>query len=69
MHGCDIVHKTPTKMVANVNNTNNMRIFITYRRASPQFAHSSLAVIEICVVVASKVSVSLIWGVISLFIC
>ncbi|XP_066928785.1 C-myc promoter-binding protein-like [Clytia hemisphaerica] len=54
MHGCDIVHKTPTKQVANVNNANNMRIFITYRRASPQFAHSSLAVIDICIVVASK---------------
>ena len=55
MHGCDIVHKTPTKQVANVNNANNMRIFLTYRRASPQFAHSSLAVIDICIVVASKV--------------
>lgn len=54
MHGCDIVHKTPTKQVANVNNANNMRIFITYRRASPQFAHSSLAVIDICVIVTSK---------------
>lgn len=54
MHGCDIVHKTPTKQVANVNNGSNMRIFITYRRASPQFAHSSLAVIEICVVIANK---------------
>ena len=55
MHGCDVVLKTPTKQVANVNNSNNMRIFITYRRASPQFAHSSLAVIEICVIFANKV--------------
>jgi hypothetical protein len=54
MQGCDIVHKTPAKHVANVNNGNNMRIFITYRRASPQFSHSSLAVIEISVIVASK---------------
>ena len=55
MHDCGIVHKTPTKQVANVNNANNMRIFITYRCAPPQFAHSSLAVIDICIVIASKV--------------
>uniref|UniRef100_T2MAU0 C-myc promoter-binding protein n=1 Tax=Hydra vulgaris TaxID=6087 RepID=T2MAU0_HYDVU len=54
MHGCDIVLKTPSKLFANVNNASNSRLFITYRRASPQFAHSSLAVIDICVIITNK---------------
>lgn len=55
MPSCGIINKTPTDQVANVNNSTNMRIFITYRRALPQFAHSKLAVIDVCVIIASKV--------------
>jgi len=54
MPSCAIIYKTPSDLVANVNNSTNMRIFITYRRAAPQFAHSKLAVTDICVVIASK---------------
>ncbi len=56
MPSCGIITRTPTDLSANVNNAGNMRIFITYRRAAPQFAHSSLAVIDIAVIIASKVS-------------
>lgn len=56
MPSCGIINKTPTDLVANVNNSTNMRIFITYRRALPQFAHSKLAVIDVCVILASKVN-------------
>jgi len=55
MSGCDIITHTPYGKSANVNNSGGSRTFITYRRASHQMAHTSLAVTEICVIVASKV--------------
>lgn len=54
--GCDIVSYTETGKSANVNNSGGNRTFITYRQAPPKMAHSSLAVTEICVIIASKVS-------------
>ena len=55
MAGCDIILYTATGKPANVNNSGGNRTFITYRRASQKMAHSSLAVTEICVIIASKV--------------
>ncbi|XP_031566205.1 DENN domain-containing protein 4C-like, partial [Actinia tenebrosa] len=52
--GCDLITQTPYGRSANVNNSGGSRTFITYRRASQQMAHTSLAVTEICVIVASK---------------
>lgn len=52
--GCDIVSYTETGKSANVNNSGGNRTFITYRQAPPKMAHSSLAVTEICVIIASK---------------
>ena len=55
MAGCDIIVYTETGKSANVNNSGGNRTFITYRRAPQRMAHSSLAVTEICVIIASKV--------------
>ena len=55
MAGCDIILYTATGKPANVNNSGGNRTFITYRRAPHKMAHSSLAVTEICVIIASKV--------------
>lgn len=55
MAGCDIILYTATGKPANVNNSGGNRTFITYRRAPHRMAHSSLAVTEICVIIASKV--------------
>jgi hypothetical protein len=57
MSGCDLIMHSPYGRPANVNNSGASRTFITYRRASQQMAHTSLAVTEICVVVASKVCI------------
>ena len=56
MAGCDIIVYTETGKSANVNNSGGNRTFITYRRANQKMAHSSLAVTEICVIIASKVN-------------
>lgn len=55
MYGCDFVYDTPSGKEANVNNSTNSKTFITYRRARQKMAHSSLAVTEICIIIASKV--------------
>ncbi|XP_015760385.1 PREDICTED: DENN domain-containing protein 4C-like [Acropora digitifera] len=54
MYGCDFVYDTPSGKEANVNNSTNSKTFITYRRARQKMAHSSLAVTEICIIIASK---------------
>lgn len=54
MYGCDFVYDTPSGREANVNNSTNSKTFITYRRARQKMAHSSLAVTEICIIIASK---------------
>ena len=61
MAGCDIILYTETGKSANVNNSGGNRTFITYRRAPQKMAHSSLAVTEICVIIASKVSALKSW--------
>ena len=63
MYGCDFVYDTPSGREANVNNSTNSKTFITYRRARQKMAHSSLAVTEICIIIASKVRIkeSRIW--------
>ena len=60
MAGCDIILYTPSGKSANVNNSGGSRTFITYRRASPQMAHTSLAVTAINVILQSKVASFLI---------
>lgn len=57
MNGCFIISKTVGGSCANVNNSSLTadRIFITYRR-SGELACNSLAVIDICVIIKSKVS-------------
>uniref|UniRef100_A0A8C4S4X4 DENN domain containing 4C n=1 Tax=Erpetoichthys calabaricus TaxID=27687 RepID=A0A8C4S4X4_ERPCA len=54
--GCEVIQATPYGRCANVNNSsaNSQRIFITYRRASVERAQNSLAVTDICVIIASK---------------
>nr|XP_045004620.1 DENN domain-containing protein 4C isoform X1 [Jaculus jaculus] len=54
--GCEVIHATPYGRCANVNNssTTSQRIFITYRRAPPAQSQNSLAVTDICVIIASK---------------
>ena len=57
MEGCDIIQKTVGNNSANVNNSSftGDRIFITYRRSN-ELACNSLAVIDACVIIKSKVS-------------
>jgi hypothetical protein len=57
MAGCQVITKTVGGHSANVNNSSFSadRIFITYRRAN-EFACNSLAVVEICVIIKSKVN-------------
>ncbi|XP_069482063.1 DENN domain-containing protein 4C isoform X2 [Ambystoma mexicanum] len=54
--GCETVQATPYGRCANVNNssTASQRIFVTYRRAPLIRPQNSLAVTDICVIVASK---------------
>ena len=55
MQGCEIVHTSPYGRPANVNNTNSSRTYITYRRADRTAASDTLAVTDICVILANKV--------------
>ena len=58
MNDCVVIHKTVGNNSANVNNNSftGERIFVTYRR-SAELACNSLAVIDICVIIKSKVSI------------
>lgn len=56
MQGCEIVHTSPYGRPANVNNSNSSRTYITYRRADGAAASDTLAVTDICVILANKVS-------------
>ena len=53
----EVIRLTPSGLTANVNNSSvgNENIFITYRRADPLADCNILTVVDICVVVASKV--------------
>ena len=55
MAGCDVIYTTPYGKPANVNNSNNSRIFITFRRAEETAACDTLAVMDITVILANKV--------------
>uniref|UniRef100_A0A3B4CIV9 UDENN domain-containing protein n=1 Tax=Pygocentrus nattereri TaxID=42514 RepID=A0A3B4CIV9_PYGNA len=56
IQGCEVIQATPYGRCANVNNSSatSHRIFITFRRSPPVQPQNSLAVTDICVIVASK---------------
>ncbi|XP_046861364.1 C-myc promoter-binding protein-like isoform X2 [Xenia sp. Carnegie-2017] len=54
IEGCDILDTTPQGHSANISDSINNRIFITYRRSSAKLTHTSLAVTHINVIIASK---------------
>lgn len=53
MKDAEIVTKTPTGLVANVNNS-TARTFVTYRRASKKMPCNSLVVTDVCVILTNK---------------
>lgn len=53
MPDAEIVLKTPSGHIANVNNS-TARIFVTYRRASPKMPCNSLVVTDICIILTNK---------------
>ena len=53
MKDAEIVMKTPTGLIANVNNSTS-RIFVTYRRASKKMPCNSLVVTDVCVILTNK---------------
>uniref|UniRef100_A0ABD2WNI0 UDENN domain-containing protein n=1 Tax=Trichogramma kaykai TaxID=54128 RepID=A0ABD2WNI0_9HYME len=53
MKDAEIVTKTPTGLVANVNNSTS-RIFVTYRRASKKMPCNSLVVTDVRVILTNK---------------
>jgi len=55
MPGCEVLYLTPHGRSANINNSNNARIFVTFRRASVKAASDTLAVMDIAVILANKV--------------
>ena len=55
MPGCEVVHTTPLGSPANVNNTSNGRIYITFRRAKEEAPSDTLSVVDICVILSNKV--------------
>ncbi|XP_075066760.1 DENN domain-containing protein 4C [Mixophyes fleayi] len=56
LSGCETIQATPYGRCANVNNSSagSLRIFINYRRAPPDRTQNSLAVTDICVIIANK---------------
>ena len=55
MEGCEVVHTTPFGRPANINNSNNNRIYITFRRAADTAASDTLVVVDLCIILANKV--------------
>lgn len=55
MPGCEVCHTTAWGSPANVNNSNNGRIYITFRRAKEEAASDTLSVVDICVILSNKV--------------
>lgn len=53
MKDAEIVTKTPTGLVANVNNSTS-RIYVTYRRASTKMPCNSLVVTDVCLILTNK---------------
>jgi len=56
MAGCEVLYLTPHGRSANINNSNNTRIYVTFRRADVKAASDTLAVMDIAVILANKVS-------------
>ncbi|XP_076102516.1 C-myc promoter-binding protein-like isoform X2 [Mytilus galloprovincialis] len=54
MPGCEVCHTTAWGSPANVNNSNNGRIYITFRRAKEEAASDTLSVVDICVILSNK---------------
>ncbi|KAK3096746.1 hypothetical protein FSP39_002860 [Pinctada imbricata] len=54
MAECEVVHTTPHGNPANVNNSSNGRIYVTYRRSRETAASDTLAVVDIVIVLANK---------------
>jgi len=53
MPDSEIIEKTPTGMIANVNNS-TAGIFVTYRRAPVSMPCNELVVTDICVIMKNK---------------
>uniref|UniRef100_A0A8C2B326 DENN/MADD domain containing 4A n=1 Tax=Cyprinus carpio TaxID=7962 RepID=A0A8C2B326_CYPCA len=51
---CQIIQTTPSGRPANISSSSSQRIYITYRRASENHSHTTLAVTDICVIVPGK---------------
>lgn len=51
---CHIIQTTPSGRPANISSSSSQRIYITYRRASENHSHSTLAVTDICVIIPGK---------------
>uniref|UniRef100_A0A673M793 DENN/MADD domain containing 4A n=1 Tax=Sinocyclocheilus rhinocerous TaxID=307959 RepID=A0A673M793_9TELE len=51
---CQIIQTTPSGRPANISSSSSQRIYITYRRASENHSHSTLAVTDICVIIPGK---------------
>ena len=52
--GCEVLQTTPQGKSANVNNGTS-RIYITFRRAESTASFDTLAVTDVCVILANKV--------------
>jgi len=55
MPGCEVLYLTPHGRSANINNSNNTRIYVTFRRADVRAASDTLAVMDIAVILTNKV--------------
>lgn len=62
MPGCEVLYLTPHGRSANINNSNNARIYVTFRRADVKAASDTLAVMDVAVVLANKVSRFIVIG-------
>lgn len=60
MSGCEVIHTTYFGTPANVNNSNNGRTYITYRRAAENAPSDMLAVVDLCVIMENKVIISML---------
>ncbi|XP_053405869.1 C-myc promoter-binding protein-like isoform X2 [Mercenaria mercenaria] len=54
MAGCEVIHTTYFGTPANVNNSNNGRTYITYRRAAENAPSDMLAVVDLCIIMENK---------------
>ena len=62
MPGCEVLYLTPHGRSANINNSNNARIYVTFRRADVRAASDTLAVMDVAVILANKVCHFVVMG-------